>query len=89
MIARIADMQGLPADLDEDYARKIRERIASLDGFCAGYHLVEPDTGRATSITLWRDADAMAAAGRSIGGDGRITASGPSTVRIAEVVAVF
>jgi heme-degrading monooxygenase HmoA len=94
MIARIAEIDRLPPDLDEEYLRRHREHLASLDGFCGGYHLLEPASGHALSITLWRDEDALAAGGRALAApsapaDGRITRQSNSTVRIVDVVAVL
>jgi len=94
MIARIAEIDRLPADLDEDYVRRHREHLASLDGFCGGYHLLEPGTGHALSITLWRDEAALDAGRQALAGpaapaDGRITRQGNASVRIVDVVAVL
>jgi hypothetical protein len=94
MIARIAEIEHVPADADPAYADRVRAHLAALDGFCGGYHLIDRHTGRATSITLWRDAEAMTAAGRSLAGpqgpaDGRITRQGTAQVQVADVVAAF
>ena len=94
MIARIAEIDRLPTDLDEGYVRRHREHLATLDGFCGGSHLLEAGTGHALSITLWRDEEALEAvhlalAGPSSPADGRITRQGNSTVRIVDVVAVL
>jgi hypothetical protein len=94
MIARLAEHSHLPADLDDDYVARHRAWIAAQPGFCGGYHLLEPATGRALSLTLWQDDDALAAAGRAQSttdspADGRISRESQPTVRIVSVAAVF
>lgn len=90
MIARLAEHSHLPADLDEGYVARHRAWIAAQPGFCGGYHLFEPETGRALSLTMWQDEDALAAAGRAQGpGDGRISRESRPAVRIVHVAAVF
>jgi heme-degrading monooxygenase HmoA len=94
MIARVAEHTHLPADLDPEYVARHRAWIASQPGFCGGYHLLEPETGRALSITLWEDAAALAAGERAQStpgspADGRITRQTKPTVRGFQVAAVF
>jgi hypothetical protein len=94
MIARLAEHSHLPADLDPDYVARHRAWIAAQPGFCGGYHLLEPQTGRAMSLTMWQDDEALAAARRaqSAGNgpaDGRISRHSRPTVRIVTVAAVF
>ena len=94
MIARLAEHSHIPADLDPDYVARHRAWIAGQPGFCGGYHLLEPETGRALSLTLWEDHDALAAvereqkAGRGPG-DGRLSRESQPTVRLTQVAAVF
>jgi heme-degrading monooxygenase HmoA len=94
MIARLAEHHHLPADLDDDYVARLRAWMAAQPGFCGGYHLLEPETGRALSLTLWQDDDALAALGRAQNteaspADGRITRESQPIVRIVRVAAVF
>ena len=94
MIARLAEHSQLPTDLDPDYVARHRAWMAEQPGFCGGYHLLEPQTGRALSLTMWQDDDALAAAGRALGAgngpaDGRISSQSQLTVRIVTVAAVF
>ena len=94
MIARLAEHSRLPADLDPAYVARHRAWIAMQPGFCGGYHLLEPQTGRALSLTMWEDHDALAAVERaqSAGdgpGDGRLSRGSQPTVRLAQVAAVF
>lgn len=94
MIARLAEHSHLPADLDPDYVARHRAWIASQPGFCGGYHLLEPETGRALSLTMWEDQDALAAVERAQKAgngpaDGRLSRESQPTVRLAQVAAVF
>ena len=94
MIARLAEHSHLPADLDPQYVAKHRAWIAEQPGFCGGYHLLESDTGRALSLTMWQDEDALAAVerlqdGRQGPADGRISSQTRPTVRLVQVAAVF
>jgi hypothetical protein len=94
MIARLAEHAQLPENLDPDYVARHRAWVASQPGFCGGYHLLEPETGRALSLTMWQDDEALAAVGRAQSAgqgpaDGRISRQGQPTVRIVEVAAVF
>lgn len=94
MIARIAELEKLPADLDPQYVARHRAFIASQPGFCGGYHLLEAETGRALSVTMWESDDALAAAERAMRAgqapaDGRISRQSSPTVRVVNVEAVF
>ena len=94
MIARLAEHSHLPADLDPDYVARHRAWIAAQPGFCGGYHLLEPETGHALSLTMWEDDDVLAAAERALragrgAADGRLTRESQPTVRLAQVAAVF
>ena len=77
MIARLAEHGHLPADLDPEYVTRHRTWIAAQPGFCGGYHLLEPETGHALSLTMWRDEEALAAAERAQG-----TGQGPADGRV-------
>ena len=94
MIARLAEHSHLPADLDPEYVTRHRPWIASQPGFCGGYHLFEPDTGRALSLTMWEDDDALAAVERAMNAhqgpaDGRLSRQTSPTLRLVQVAAVF
>jgi heme-degrading monooxygenase HmoA len=94
MIARLVEHNLLPPDLDPEYVARMRAWSASQPGFCGGYHLLEPDTGHALSLTMWQDEDALAAVERAMAArqgpaDGRITRQTSPTLRLVEVVAVF
>jgi heme-degrading monooxygenase HmoA len=94
MIARLAEHSQLPANLDPYYVAKHRAWIAAQPGFCGGYHLLEPETGRALSLSLWKDEEALAAAQGAQGAgdgqaDGRISSESQPTVRLVTVAAAF
>jgi heme-degrading monooxygenase HmoA len=94
MIARLAEHSHIPPDLDPDYVARHRAWIASQPGFCGGYHLLEPETGRALSLTMWQDEDAIAAVEREQRAghgpaDGRLSRQTQHTVRWVTVAAVF
>jgi hypothetical protein len=92
LIARLAEHHRLPADLDAEYVVRHRLWIAQQPGFCGGYHLLEPDTGRALSFTLWQDEAALTAAecAQPTGAaDGRISRESQPTVRLVRVAAIF
>jgi hypothetical protein len=94
MIARLAEHSHIPQDLDPDYVARHRAWIAAQPGFCGGYHLLEPDTGRALSLTMWQDRDALAAVERAQTAsqgpaDGRLSRQTSPTVRLVQVAAVF
>ena len=94
MIARLAEHNHLPEDLDPDYVARHRAWMAAQPGFCGGYHLLEPETGRALSLTMWQDDAALAAVGRALSAgngpaDGRVSRQTEPTVRIVNVAAVF
>jgi hypothetical protein len=92
MIARLAEHDRLPADLDPAYVTRHRAWTAAQPGFCGGYHLLDPETGHALSLSLWQDETALAAAERAQNdgpADGRISRAGQTTVRIVRVAAVF
>jgi heme-degrading monooxygenase HmoA len=92
--ARLAEHSRSPAEIDPDYVARHRAWIAAQPGFCGGYHLLEPETGRALSLTMWEDDDALAAAERALRAgrgpaDGRLSRESQPTVRLAQVAAVF
>jgi heme-degrading monooxygenase HmoA len=94
MIARIEERQALPTDLDPTYIARYRAWIAEQPGFCGGYHLLDPQTGHALSLTMWENDDELAAAERaqSAGNgpaDGRVSRQSQPTVRIVHVAAVI
>jgi heme-degrading monooxygenase HmoA len=95
MIARLAEHSHIPEDVDPEYVARHRAWIAEQPGFCGGYHLLDAETGRALSLTIWQDGDAVAAVERAQAAasqgpaDGRISRQSQPTVRLVQVAAVF
>ena len=64
MFARVSTYQGSPQQIDEglDHARQsILPRVQEVDGFEGVYYLVDRQSGKALSITLWESEEAMRA----------------------------
>jgi heme-degrading monooxygenase HmoA len=62
MHARLSTYQGPPERIDEAIAAfDADDRLPELDGFREAYLLVDRDSGRMVTFTLWSDADAVAA----------------------------
>ena len=94
MIARLAEHHQLAPDLEPDDIADDRACIAEQPGFCGGCHLLERETGRVLSLTIWASRDALAAAEdaqcvRATVADGGNSRHSRATVRIADVAAVF
>ena len=47
MIARIATFDNLPDDVDPQAVALLRETVRTAPGYVAGYHLHDPETGKA------------------------------------------
>jgi heme-degrading monooxygenase HmoA len=64
MFARVSTYQGSPEQIEEGLAH-VREnvlpKVRALDGFEGAYYLVDRDSGKAISITLWGSERAMQA----------------------------
>lgn len=68
MIARVATFDQLsPDDLDPDAVERLRSIIKSSPGFVAGFHLRNPDTGKAVSFTVYESSEGLEAAGKALG----------------------
>jgi heme-degrading monooxygenase HmoA len=64
MFARVSTYQGDPGQIDEglNYAREnILPRVKQVDGFEGVYYLVDRESGKALTITLWESEEAMRA----------------------------
>ncbi len=67
MIARVATFDQLvPDDLSSEAVQLLRDTVRKTPGYVAGFHLYDPKTNRAMSITVFEDADAWQAAGRAL-----------------------
>ncbi len=64
MFARVSTYQGSPQQIDEglDHARQnILPRVQEVEGFEGVHYLVDRQSGRALSMTLWESEEAMRA----------------------------
>jgi heme-degrading monooxygenase HmoA len=64
VLARVTTYRGDPGQIDEglDYAREsILPRVRQIDGFEEVYYLVNRESGKALTITLWETEEAMRA----------------------------
>src|SRR5918995_315569 len=64
MFARVSRYRGDPGQIDEglNYAREnILPRVQQVDGYEGVYYLVDRETGKALTITLWESEEAMRA----------------------------
>jgi heme-degrading monooxygenase HmoA len=64
MFARVSRYRGDPGQIDEglNYAREsILPRVQQVDGFEGVYYLVDRESGKALTITLWESEEAMRA----------------------------
>jgi len=55
MIARVATFSPLPDGLDEAPVDLLRETIRETPGYVAGFHLRDPETQKALSVTIFED----------------------------------
>jgi hypothetical protein len=62
MIARVAVWEPMPTD-DRD---PLADAVKDIPGVVAGFHLIDPETGNGLSVSIYEDAEAMAATGRAI-----------------------
>ena len=66
MLARLATFNSVPADADNPDVTLLRETIKGTPGFIAGFHLSDPRTGKAFSLTVYEDAAAAQVAGQRL-----------------------
>ena len=68
MIARLATFNSLdPSALDPDAVERLRSTIKSTPGFVAGFHLRNPESGKAVSFAVYASPEALQAVGESLG----------------------
>ena len=66
MIARIAKFDNLPDDVDPQAVALLRETVRTAPGYVAGYHLHAPETGKAMSVVVVEDGQALQEIGRRL-----------------------
>lgn len=59
MLARVATFNSLPDDLDNGAVDLLRQTIKSVPGYVAGFHLRDPRSHKAMSITVYEDMAAV------------------------------
>jgi len=91
MLARVARFDRLPDDLDDDNVDGLREIVRSTPGYVAGFHMLNPTTREALSITVFQDHDALRRAGEALAarpGERRVGIA-PTAVELYEEVHAF
>src|ERR1051326_4858830 len=87
MVARVTTVQGDAANIDE-VVKTIREQVvpiaARMSGFRGILTLVDRASGKAISVTLWSDADAMQRSEAFADEQRRASAAAGSTVLIVD-----
>jgi hypothetical protein len=59
MLARVATFDSLPQDLDDGSVDLLRDTIKAVPGYVAGFHLRDPRTNKALSVTVFEDRAAV------------------------------
>ena len=59
MLARVATFHTLPDGLDDRAVELLRETIKGVPGYVAGFHLRDPRSGKALSVTVYEDPAAV------------------------------
>ena len=59
MLARVATFHDLPDDLDDGAVDLLRQTIKGVPGYVAGFHLRDPRSNKAVSVTVYEDRDAV------------------------------
>ena len=66
MTARVATFTPLPEQLDDDALELLRKTVREAPGYVAGFHLHDPQTDKALSITIYEDQDALGQVGAAL-----------------------
>lgn len=66
MVARVATFTPLPDGLDDNAVELLRTTIKETPGYVAGFHLRDPKTNKAMSITIYEDGDALRQVGAAL-----------------------
>lgn len=66
MLARLATFNSVPADLDDPAVKLLEETVKDTPGFVAGFHMHNPETGKAISFVVLEDANAARAMGEAL-----------------------
>jgi len=67
MIARVATFHELDTDaLDPKAVERLRATIKGTPGYVAGFHLRNPESGKAVSFTVYESGESLKAAGEAL-----------------------
>ncbi len=66
MIARVATFTPLPDGLDEDAVALLRRTIREAPGYVAGFHLLDPGSNKAMSVTVYDSRESLRSAGEAL-----------------------
>lgn len=66
MLARVATFDGLPDDLNDGAVDLLRATVREVPGYVAGFHLRDPDTGKALSVVVFEDREALQRCGQAL-----------------------
>jgi hypothetical protein len=88
MIARVATFTPLPDGLDDDAVGLLRTTIRSTAGYVGGFHLRDPKTNKAMSITVYENGDALRRAGAALAArpDDQKVGIDPDVVELFEAI---
>jgi hypothetical protein len=59
VLARVATFDSLPDDLDQGSVELLRQTLRQVPGYVAGFHLRDPRTQKALSVTVYEDRAAV------------------------------
>ncbi len=89
MIARVATFTHLnPDQLDPDAIEHLRETVRAQPGFRAGYHMRDPETGKALSLVVFENLEALRATEAALDErpEGQRVRIVPDSVELFEVI---
>lgn len=69
MIFRLKTVEGVPEDVELGiglFRDVVSQCCLDVDGFRAGYFLVDRESGRTVTLTLWKDREALDAGVRNL-----------------------
>ncbi len=66
MLARVATFDSLPDDLDDGAVDLLRQTVKEVPGYVAGFHLRDPRSHKAMSVTIFEDRAAVERVGEAL-----------------------
>lgn len=89
MIARVATFNQLnPEELEPSAVERLRETVRSQPGFRAGYHMRDPQSGKALSVVVFESMEGFQATGAALEErpEGQRVGIKPDSVEFFEVI---